>query len=176
MTTALANPALNGATGLKWANDNPDAASKCLMLFADGASLRELERECSANIRTIRAYLRSSGVWGACTKEIAKTARHAAQQLADRLAVEAHDIPIENVAAALKTVTDVANALDGTPQTIIEHRHTHSIAEPTIDAIKAFKARMAGHQTIEAEIIQESPEPIATPLPTQPDWEPGEMV
>ena len=176
MSTELANPMFR-STGTRWADENPEHAAKALMLFADGASLVDICEECgNPHPRTIRAYLQHKGIWNACTKVIAQTARIAARQLAERLTTESHAIPIENVASALKTAVDVANALDGAPQTVIEHRHshTHAIAEPTLDAIKAFKARLQPQAIIEAETIPEPQEPVV--LPPQPAWEPGEMV
>ena len=142
MKASMNNLALNGSTGLQWAEANPDKANRLLILFADGASLRELERETGANIRTIRAFLQHRGVWGACAKAIAQTARVALKQLADRLVNESDDIKLEHIPAAMKAAADIAAALDGTPQTIIEHRHFHSVTEPTLEAIQAFKARM----------------------------------
>lgn len=153
MTATMTNLALNGSTGLQSAAANPDKANRILILFADGASLREMERETGANIRTIRAYLQHQGVWGACAKAIAATARVALKQLTDRLVNESHDIKLENIPGAMKAAADIAASLDGAPQTIIEHRHnhTHSITEPTMEAIQAFKAKMQGRQVIEVD-------------------------
>jgi len=168
--------AVQGSTGTTWAKHNPDQAAKALLLFADGESLRTIAAETGAAIRTIQGYLRQQGVWNACAKTIAQTARVALKQMTDRLVSETDDIALDQLPQAMKTAADIAASLDGTPQTIIEHRHTHSIAEPTVDAIRAFKARMQPTAIIEAETIPDAPEPIATPLPPQPAWEPGEMV
>ena len=132
---------LHGSTGGQWAKNNPDQAAKALLLFADGESLRTIAAETGAAVRTVHAYLRSAGVWGACAKAIAATARVALKQLADRMVAETDDVPIEAMGSAVKSMIDLAN-MDGAPTTVIEHRHTHAVAEPSLESAAEFKRRL----------------------------------